>query len=94
MKINEKSLVSDVRSGRLQIDQSLLQVLSNKTIQSLMLAFYTFTDARESPNKRFRLSQDGVEIYVVREMIRNAVSPLETELKRKNVEAVKQRDII
>ena len=73
MKINEKALVSDVRSGRLPIDQSLLQVLSNKTIQSLMLAFYTFTDARESPNKRFRLSQDGVEISVVRENIKKAV---------------------
>jgi uncharacterized protein Yka (UPF0111/DUF47 family) len=39
----------------------------------------------ESPNKRSRLFQDGVEISVVREMIKKAVSSLETELRSEKI---------
>ena len=46
LKINEKSFTSDVRCGHLQLDQTLLQALTNKNIQSLMLAFYNI-DARD-----------------------------------------------
>jgi len=134
LKINEKTFTSDVRCGHFQIDETLLGALTNKNIQSLMLAFYTFdsrdfntrnsvktrlsaysavsssakdstnsagiaagrakdnqsfasssaADSNQSPNKRTRLSQD-LDVSVVREMIKKAVAPIETELKAKKL---------
>ena len=132
LKINEKSFTSDVRCGHLQLDQTLLQALTNKNIQSLMLAFYNIdardfvtrnsgktrlsaysaasssakdfsnqsdnaagkhklmleqspsTDSNQSPAKKTRKSQE-VDVSVVRDMIKKAVSPLETELKAKKI---------
>jgi len=128
LKINEKSFTSDVRSGHLKLDETIVAALTNKNIQSLMLAFYSFdvrdfvtrnsvktrlsaysaassstqdysksagntvgkhkhvaapspsSESTQSPAKKTRLSQE-VDVSVVREMIKKAVSPLETELK-------------